>query len=487
MAKSISSLELPLRSRSADTTLTDWLYAELRAAILDGRLKRGVRLPSTRDFSFQHGVSRGIAMLVIEQLRDEGYLTSKTGAGTWVNEKLPDDLALSEDACTLKQTKHYAPLPITREGLRPFQASDPEVGLFPIDVWSRLTSRQWRNATKSLLGSGEIAGYAPLRNAIAEYVGTSRGVHCSASQIVVVTGTQQALDLVARILIKPGDEAWMEDPGYFGATRALRNAGAKIIPVPVDADGMDVAKGRQLSPHAKLAYVTPAHQFPLGTTMTLERRIALLRWANSAKSTIIEDDYDSEFRFTGVPIPALQGLDEAGSVAFIGGFNKVLFPSLRLGYMVVPDRLMDKVLRLRFDTDLWANTINQAVLAEFITEGHLGRHIRRMRETYAERRDALQNSAERYMGDALRLSGIHAGLNTAAFYKAPIDSIDLEREAARNGIDASGLDRYTMRTQKINGVLLGFAAFEPRVIDQGMQAFASILENIDRDSFTRRP
>jgi GntR family transcriptional regulator / MocR family aminotransferase len=475
MAKSISSLELPLRSRAADTTLTDWLYAELRAAILDGRLKRGVRLPSTRDFSLQHGVSRGIAMLVIEQLRDEGYLTSKTGAGTWVNENLPDDLALSEDTCTLKQTRPFAPLPVTREALRPFQASDPEVGLFPLDVWSRLTSRQLRHATKSLLRSGEIAGYAPLRNSIAEYLGTSRGVHCSASQVVVVTGTQQALDLIARILLRPGDEAWLEDPGYFGAARAIRNTGAKIIPVPVDAEGMDIAKGRQLSPNAKLAYVTPAHQFPLGSTMSLERRIALLRWASSTGATIIEDDYDSEFRFTGVPIPALQGLDESGSVIFIGGFNKVLFPSLRLGYMVIPDRHMEKVLRLRFETDLWANTINQAVLAEFMTEGHLGRHVRRMRETYGERLAALHTSAEKHLGDALRLSGIQAGLNTAAFYKAPIDSIDFEREAARNGLDASGLDRYTLRKQKIRGLLLGFGAFEPRVIDQGMQKLAALL------------
>jgi GntR family transcriptional regulator / MocR family aminotransferase len=476
MAKSVSSLELPLRSRSTDTTLTDWLYAELRAAILDGRLKRGVRLPSTRDFSLQHSVSRGIAMLVIEQLRDEGYLTSRTGAGTWVNEKLPDDLALSEDACTLKQSRPFAPLPLTREGVRPFQASDPEVGLFPVDVWSRLTSRQLRRAPKSLLGSGEIAGYAPFRNAVAEYLGTSRGVHCSASQVVVVTGTQQALDLIARILLKPGDEAWLEDPGYFGAARAIRNTGATIIPVPVDAEGMDVASGRQLSPHAKLAYVTPAHQFPLGSTMTLERRIALLRWASSTGATIIEDDYDSEFRFNGAPIPALQGLDEAGSVIFIGGFNKALFPSLRLGYMVVPDRLMDRVIRLRFETDLWTNTINQAVLAEFMTEGHLGRHIRRMRETYAERLAALHSSAEKHLGDALRLSGIQAGLTTAAFYKLAVDSIDLEREAARNGLDVPGLDRYTLRKQKIPGLLLGFGAFEPRIIDQGMQKLAAIFE-----------
>ncbi|MCU1223788.1 MAG: Transcriptional regulator, GntR family domain / Aspartate aminotransferase [Edaphobacter sp.] len=478
MAKSISSLELPLRARPAETTLTDWLYAELRAAILDGRLKRGVRLPSTRDFSLQHGVSRGIAMLVIEQLRDEGYLMSRTGAGTWVNEKLPDDLSLSEQVCApAGQGKAKALLPTARERLRPFQASDPEVNLFPIDVWSRLTSRQWRHATKSLLGSGDIAGYAPLRNAIAEYLGTSRGVQCSPSQIVVMTGTQQSLDLTARLLIRPGDAAWMEDPGYSGATRALRNAGAKIIPVPVDAEGMNVAKGRQLAPQAKMAYVTPAHQFPLGSTMTLERRIALLRWASSAGSIIVEDDYDSEFRFTGVPIPALQGLDEAESVIFIGSFNKVLFPSLRLGYMVVPDRLMDRVLRLRFETDLWPTSINQAVLADFIVEGHLGRYIRRMREIYAERLIALQYSAAKHLGDALRLSGIQAGLTTAAFYRAPIDSIAFERMAASHGIDASGLDRYSLRKQKkIPGVLLGFAAFEPRAIDRGMQKLAAMLE-----------
>jgi GntR family transcriptional regulator/MocR family aminotransferase len=476
MAKSISSLELPLRSRPGGTTITDWLYAELRAAILDGRLKRGVRLPSTRDFAEQHGVSRGIAMLAIEQLRDEGYLTSRTGAGTWVNEKLPDDLSLSEQVCApAGQSRAKMLLPIATRKLRPFQASDPEVNLFPIDVWSRLTSRQWRQATKSLLGSGDVVGYTPLRNAIAEYLGTSRGVQCSASQVVVTTGTQQSLDLVARLLLRPGDTAWMEDPGYFGAVRALQNAGAKIIAVPVDGDGMIVAKGQQLAPQAKLAYVTPAHQFPLGGTMTLERRIALLRWAGTAQSVIVEDDYDSEFRFTGVPIPALQGLDEAGSVIFIGSFNKVLFPGLRLGYMVVPERLIEKVRRLRYDTDLWANTLNQAVLADFITEGHLSRHIRRMRETYAERLFALQHSAAKHLGDALRLSGVQAGLTTAAFFKAPIDSLEFERRAAACGIDASGLDRYTLRKKKLHGILLGFAAFEPRVIDRGMQKLAAML------------
>jgi GntR family transcriptional regulator/MocR family aminotransferase len=421
-------------------------------------------------------------MLVVEQLRDEGYLMSRTGAGTWVNEKLPDDLSLSAQVCSpAGQGKATTLLPISTKKLRPFQASDPEVNLFPIDVWSRLTSRQWRRATKSLLGSGDVAGYAPLRNAIAEYLGTSRGVQCSASQVIVTTGTQQSLDLVARLLIRPGDAAWIEDPGYPGAAGALKNAGAKIIPVPVDADGMNVSKGQQLAPQAKLAYVTPAHQFPLGGTMTLERRIALLRWAAAARSIIVEDDYDSEFRFTGVPIPALQGLDEGGSVIFIGSFNKVLFPGLRLGYMVVPEVLIDRVLRLRHDTDLWANTINQAVLADFIAEGHLGRHIRRMRETYAERLHALHHSAAKHAGGALRLSGIQAGLTTAAFFNAPIDSLEFEREAAIHCIDASGLDRYTLRKKKIPGILLGFAAFEPRAIDRGMQKLAAILERYDRN------
>ena len=476
MAKLISSLELPLSPRPANKSLTDWLYAELRCAILDGRLKRGVRLPSTRDFALQHCVSRGIAMLVMEQLRDEGYLTSKTGAGTWVNERLPDDLLTVCAHMPVKPEKAPAFLSTTRRAIRPFQSSDPDVNLFPIDIWSRLNSRHWRRATKALLGGGESAGYAPLRNAIAEYLGTSRGVQCQASQVIVVTGTQQALDIVARLFIRPGESAWMEDPGYFGATWALRNAGANIVPIPVDADGMNVKRGMQLAPRAKLAYVTPAHQAPLGVTMSLERRIALLRWAQSAKSIIVEDDYDSEFRFTGVPIPALQGLDKTGSVIFIGSFNKVLFPSLRLGYIVVPEQLVDKVLRMKYQMDLWANSINQAVLADFIVDGHLGRHLRRMRETYAERRCALQDAAVKYVGDSLQLSGMHAGLATPAFYSFPVASRDFEREAADQGIDATALERYSVSRRRIRGVLLGFAAFESREINQGMQKLATVIE-----------
>lgn len=482
MAKSVSSLELPLRSKPEATTLTHWLYEELRVAILDGRLKRGVRLPSTRDFAKQHGVSRGIAMLVMEQLRDEGYLKSRTGAGTWVSERLPDDLLSAAHAKPrARSNAQHVAIPAWPDPIKPFQASDPAVDLFPTHIWSRLTSRQWKHCSRAVLISGDRAGYVPLRSAIANYLGTARGVQCSPQQVVVTTGTQQALDIVARLLLCKGDAAWIEDPGYFGAAWALRRAGARLIPVPVDADGIDVQKGKQLAPKAKVAYVTPAHQFPLGSTMSLERRIALLRWADSAGSIIVEDDYDSEFRFSGKPIPALQGLDKTGNVIFVGSFNKVLFPGLRLGYMVVPERLVGQTLQLRFESDFWINSINQAVLADFIIEGHLGRHLRRMREIYAERLAALQNAAATYLGDELQVSGVQAGLATAAFYKVPVPSLELEVHAARNGVIAHALDRFTLRKQEIRGLLLGFAAFTPEEISQGMQKLATILKQLNTE------
>jgi GntR family transcriptional regulator / MocR family aminotransferase len=481
VAKHVSSLELALRERPSKVAITEWLYGELRAAILDGRLKRGIRLPATRDFARQYGVARGTATLVFEQLRDEGYLNSRTGAGTWVNENLPPNpLALrGADPLSVNAVKSARSRTAPRK-LRAFWPSAPAVDAFPIDVWSRLASRKWRQATCEMLLDGDIAGFAPLRETIVEYLGTSRSVRCSAEQVVVVTGTQQALDLVARLAICPGDAAWIEDPGYFGASAALQNARARIIPVPVDSDGIDVQRGQQLAPHAKLAYVTPAHQFPLGASMTIERRIALLHWARSVNALIVEDDYDSEYRFNGKPIPSLQGLDRAGSVIFIGSFNKVLFPSLRLGYMVVPDQLVDRVLKLRFETDFWVNSVNQAVLAAFIAEAHFGRHIRRMREIYAGRLAALHEAATKYLGDSLRIPIIRAGLATAAFYNAPIASLELERRAADSGVDAIALGRFTRRKRDIRGILLGFAAFDSTEISRGMQKLATVLEKCNR-------
>jgi GntR family transcriptional regulator / MocR family aminotransferase len=292
----------------------------------------------------------------------------------------------------------------------------------------------------------------------------------------MVSGVQQGLDLIARLLIKPGEAVWVEDPGYFGAIAAFRQAGARIIPVPVDEGGLSVSQGEKLWKSAKAAYLTPAHQFPLGMAMPVERRIAVLKWARETGAFLIEDDYDSEYRFDGRPMPALQGLDKAGSVIFLGTFNKVLFPSLRLGYLVAPTALLDPLLALRLGVDLHPPGLDQAILCDFMTEGHLGRHIRRMRDMYANRLDALQHDARRYLAGLLDVSPIQAGLNTAGFLRNGMVSRQAEAVAAKHGIEAPGLDRFTLKRRNVEGLLLGFAGFDEREIRRGIVTLAGALE-----------
>src|SRR5262249_984903 len=308
----------------------------------------------------------------------------------------------------LRGTPHASPA-------HPFRLYQPALAEFPMGIWARVAARRLRQASTSLLAEADPRGYAPLREAIAAYLGSSRGVNCSPDQMVIVAGVQQGLDLVARVLLKPGSSVWVEDPGYFGATAVFRNAGAKIIPVPVDQHGLDVFAGRRLAPRAKAAYVTPGHQFPLGMSMPVERRLSLLSWAAEVGAFVIEDDYDSEYRFEGRPIPALQGLDKRGSVIFLGSFSKVLFPALRLGYVALPSRLLDPVLALRIAVDFYPPALIQATLCDFMTAGHLGRHIRKMRELYANRLGALEDAARRYLAGLLDISHVRAGLSTVGF------------------------------------------------------------------------
>ncbi len=477
MSKRVTALELPLGERGPRTTVTAWLYGELRSAMTAGRLQRGARLPASRDLARQHGIGRGTVLAVLDQLRDEGYVRSRRGAGCWVCNELPDDVgSLGEQIVPSAAPASPLRRLLAPRVLRPFLASEPAIDEFPLDVWSRIAARRWRRTGRSLLMSGDAAGCAPLREAIAGYLTSSRGVRCSADQVLVTSGAQHALDLVARALLRPGDEAWLEDPGYFGALAALRNAGARIVGVPVDGEGLDVACGVATAPRAKLAYVTPAHQFPMGASLSPRRRRALLAWAESAGAFIIEDDYDSEHRFAGQPIPALQGMDRTGRVLLAGSFNKALFPSLRLGYLVVPEALVDTVLMLRFESDLWPNTINQMIVAEFITEGHLGRHIRRMRALYAARLEIFHAAAQRYLHGALDVAAVPAGLWVTAFYRAPIASLALEEEAAQAGVSTFALDRCAIRPRGIPGFILGFAAFDQRAITAGMQKLATVLE-----------
>ena len=477
MPKDVSSLQLALHERAPDTTLTRWLYQELRRAILDRRLPPGTRLPATRDFALQYGVSRGTVVTVFEQLQAEGYLIGRVGAGTRINERLSQDV-FKKPAPQPRIRKLPAPIRglSTSRPAHPFRPYEPALTEFPVEIWARVAGRRLRRASSSLLAGGDPRGYAPLREAIAAYLGSSRGVNCSADSVVIVSGVQQGLDLIARLLIKPGDAVWVEDPGYFGAIAAFHQAGARIIPVPLDEDGLSVSQGEKLCKAAKAAYLTPAHQFPLGMAMPVERRIAVLKWARETGAFVIEDDYDSEYRFAGRPMPALQGLDKAGSVIFLGSFNKVLFPSLRLGYLVLPPALLDPLLALRLGVDLHPPSLDQAILCDFMTEGHLGRHIRRMRDLYASRLAALQHEARRYLAGLLDVSPIQAGLNTAGFLRNGMVSQEAEAVAANHGIEALGLDRFTLKRRNVEGLLLGFAAFEEREIRRGIVTLASALE-----------
>jgi GntR family transcriptional regulator/MocR family aminotransferase len=482
--KTISSFELTLKSRPQHQTLTSWLYLELRRAILEGRLGPGTRLPASRDFAGQYGLSRGTVVTVLERLQSEGYVSSGVGVGTWVNQiAAPAQsrrMTSTPPAYIRRVISEYTrPKPFVGlafpTGVRPFRVGAPAITEFPSGVWGRIAAHRARNFGTWLKTEAGGRGYRPLRDAIAEYLRTSRGVRCSSEQIVMVSGIQQALDLLARLLLKPHDPVWMEDPGYFGASIAFGTAGARIVGVPVDEEGLSVTAGMKICPHAKGVYLTPAHQFPLGVTMSLERRMAVLSWASRAGAFVIEDDYDSEYRFEGQPVPALQSLDNHSSVIFVGSFSKTLFPSLRLGYVVLPPSLVDYFLAFRYRTDLQNSTFDQAVLCDFIVEGHLARHLRRMRNLYGGRLAALIEGGKQHLNGLLELSEVRAGLYTMGFLKNGMDSRRAEKLAAEKGIEVLAADRFTFRRPDPKGLLLGFAAFDEATIGRELVRLAKAL------------
>jgi GntR family transcriptional regulator / MocR family aminotransferase len=482
--KIVSSFELTVNIRPLHQTLTSWLYEELRRAILESRLGPGTRLPASRDFASQYGLSRGTVVSVLERLQAEGYVSCRVGFGTWVNHVAapPPTRQMSTTPPAyirrvisgFKRPKPFVGLAFT-EGVRPFRVGNPATTEFPSEIWGRIAADRARNFRSWLKTEDDGRGYRPLRDAIAEYLRASRGVRCSSEQIIMVSGIQQALDLLSRLLLKQNDPVWMEDPGYFGATVAFGNVGAKIIPVPVDDEGLSVSAGTKICPRAKGVYLTPAHQFPLGVTMSLKRRMAVLNWASRAGSFVIEDDYDSEYRFEGQPVPALQSLDNHSNVIFIGSFSKTLFPSLRQGYVVLPPSLVDYFLSFRFRTDFRNSTLDQAVLCDFIVEGHLARHLRRMRNLYAGRLAALIEGGKRHLSGLLALSNVRAGLYTIGFLKNGMTSRQAETLAAAQGIEVLAVDRYTLRRTDPKALVLGFAAYDETAIEQGLVRLAKAL------------
>ena len=490
MTKVVSTFELSLNQRPQGQTLADWLYDELRTAILEGRLKAGIKLPSSRDFAGRYGISRGTVVSVFERLQDERYLRSRVGIGTSINAGIPARESArthsSELRGFLRQTVsgYTRPKPfvgwVTFKDVRPFTMSTPSFDEFPAELWGRVAAHRARAFRSWLRQEDDGIGYRPLRDAIAHYLGSSRGVNCTSDQVVIVSGVQQALDLLARLLIKPGDPIWMEDPGYFGASIAFDRAGARIIPVHVDEDGLSVSAGIKACANAKGVYLTPTHQFPLGMTMSLQRRMEVLKWAARSGAFIIEDDYDSEYRFQGQPASALQGLDRNSTVIFVGTFTKLLFPALRLGYVVLPQALADVFVSFRRGSDLRASGFDQAVLCDFITEGHFGRHLRRMRNLYACRLEALIDCGRRYLAGLLEIADTRAGLYTAAFLQNGMTSRQAESIAAENGIETRALDRFILTRHDPRGLLLGFAATDEKTIRAGTIQLARALSRQNR-------
>ena len=483
MPKAISSFELTLKGRSRHQTLTNWLYGELRSAILDGRLAPGARLPSSRDFASQYQLSRGTVVSVLERLQAEGYVSSRVGFGTWINRVEPPRPArqpattpayIRRVISTYKRPQPWVDLAFA-ERIRPFRIGVPAIDEFPSEVWGRIAADRARNFRSWLKKEADRRGNRPLRDAIAEYLRTSRGVRCTAEQVVLVSSIQHALDLLARLLLKKGDPIWMEDPGYFGARIAFDNAGARMIPVPVNDEGLSVSAGIKICPDARGAYVTPAHQFPLGPTMSLERRMALLSWAARAGAFVIEDDYDSEYRFEGPPVPALQSLDNHSSVIFIGSFSKTLFPALRVGYVVLPAPLIDPFLGFRYRTDFRNSSFDQAVLCDFIVDGHLARHLRRMRNLYAERLATLMEGARQHLGGLLEISNVRAGLYTIGYLRNGMASRQAETLAADQGIEVLAVDRCTLRRPDPGALILGFGGFDELAIRKGLIRLAKAL------------
>jgi len=487
---------------NAAAPLTQQLYDAIRQLILDGRAAAGTRLPSTRVLSSELHVSRNTVVNAFERLAAEGYIDSKTGSGTRVARTLPDAMAKAGAAGrrrasppVRRRASHRAAAiaAIRTRGwsgrlgdVRPFRLGVGAISEFPHNVWARLTRRRsHRGATT--MDYDEVAGYAPLREAIAAYLQSARGVVCDASQILVVNGSQQALDLASRVLLDPGDTVWFEDPGYDGARGAFLAAGASLVPVPVDGNGLAVEAAVEKAADARLAYVTPSHQFPLGVTMSLARRRELLQWASRSGAWIFEDDYDSEFRYTRRPLPALQGLDRHECVIYSGSFSKVLFPGLRLGYLVAPRGVLDTFLRVRFLTDVHPSTITQAVLADFIAEGHFERHLRRMRMLYYDRQQALVRGAREHLAGLLRVQPSDGGMHLVGWLPATVDDREATRAARASGVVVAPLSFFTAHKPQRSGLLLGYAGLTTDQIAAGTRRLAAALRPLVKRASAARP
>jgi GntR family transcriptional regulator / MocR family aminotransferase len=485
----------------AGQPLYEQLYRALRERILEGDVKRGARLASTRRMASDLGVSRFTVVTALERLLAEGYLTTRWGSGTYVTDTLPEQSmrpvstpgppprqdivrpALSRRGRGISAVWITGPRP---EEPRAFQPRRAPLDLFPVRAWSTIVRRLWNRGGYKYLEYGEPAGYWPLRQAIAAHISVTRAVRCRPEQVIVTSGSQQAFDVLFRMLLDPGDRAWIEEPGYLDVRAALLAAGAVLVPVPVDAEGLDVTAGIAAAPRARLAVVSPSHQYPAGVTLSATRRLQLLQWAHDSGAWIVEDDYDSYFRYAGRPMSALQGVDSASApapnVIYVGSFSKTMFPSLRIGFCIVPDALVRAVTNARAVADRNSPIIDQAALADFIGSGQYERHLRRLRMICEERYQAMRIQFARVFGDRITLSPVTAGTHVVGWLKPRGGRTDrgaavrISKLAENEGLVVFPLSRYCLKPPRRDALVLGFGGLSPRRIASGVEKLAAIVD-----------
>lgn len=475
------------------------IYEQLRQAILNGQLAAGMALPSTRNFASTLGISRTTVIFAYEQLLAEGYVEGKRGAGTYVTDVLPEGLPPKS---TLRPNIGLAPpnRPFSakgeyfrqvQRGMQPLAAMSttfplglPDLRAFPLKDWQRVVTSCQHRMQRDLLFSRDSAGYRPLREALAVYLRTARAVNCTADQIIMVRGTQQAISLTAQLLLEKGDQVWVENPGYRMAWLALESVGAVLIPLSVDAEGISLEDGLSSHKIAKLAYVTPSHQFPLGITMKLPRRLALLHWAAQTGAWVIEDDYDSELRFTEHPLPSLQGLDIQGRVIYMGTFNKIMFPTLRIGYMVVPAELVDLFTFAHSISGGGPPLLEQAALTRFIEDGLLERHIRRMCTLYAERQQVFLKNAES-LAPWLEFAPDRMGMNLIGWLTVAFDEWKIWKRAAEQNLIVTPLSNLCLQILPRGGLVFGYTGADEDTLRLGIKKLTKVFGELTSLSATR--
>jgi GntR family transcriptional regulator/MocR family aminotransferase len=467
------------------------LYDELRQAILFGRLESGQQMPSTRMLAQSLGISRATVLLSYEQLLSEGYLKTVPASGTFVSHQLPDDLLQSgsiqpneQAARQPVQLSTYGANLAETEPLIPLRSESPinfscygrpALDEFPLKLWRRLLSRACRLQPDMLDYATNTQGYRPLREAIARYITRSRAVRCDADRIIIVNGSQQALDLVARLLLERGDLVAIENPGYLDARRTFLAQAARLLPIPVDQSGIVVDRlAASTTAKLKFVYVTPSHQFPTGVVLSLPRRLALLAWAQQTGALIVEDDYDSEYRYGERPIPALQGLTASDSVIYIGTFSKVIFPALRLGYLVLPQNLVSVFAGAKWLSDRQSSILEQCALTEFINEGHLESPVRRMRMLYDQRRQTLVQALTRYLG-SVTILGENTGMHLMVKFHTNLSDEQVVLQAAQVGVGLISADPYYLGASGKGEFILGYADLSQEKIQEGVRRLAQFL------------